>query len=145
MLENSKESLKLEAMKRIVGVGHSGRPRSHIKIIFKMTTSVWCFILHFHLSYQLIAKGKNASELFPAVVKNVASKNIEVRKDLKHLTCSKLHTTCKNVLNQFSSSSLLWFDLKVKIVRQLWGPLWTGGYFWSGIWQGSPCWWRMNV
>lgn len=27
---------------------------------------------------QLIAKGKNASELFPAVVKNVASKNIEV-------------------------------------------------------------------
>lgn len=29
-------------------------------------------------SFQLIAKGKNASELFPAVVKNVASKNIEV-------------------------------------------------------------------
>lgn len=26
----------------------------------------------------MIAKGKNASELFPAVVKNVASKNIEV-------------------------------------------------------------------
>uniref|UniRef100_A0A672HS11 AP-3 complex subunit beta n=1 Tax=Salarias fasciatus TaxID=181472 RepID=A0A672HS11_SALFA len=44
MLESSKESLKLEAMKRVVG---------------------------------LIAKGKNASELFPAVVKNVASKNIE--------------------------------------------------------------------
>uniref|UniRef100_A0A672K165 Adaptor related protein complex 3 subunit beta 1 n=1 Tax=Sinocyclocheilus grahami TaxID=75366 RepID=A0A672K165_SINGR len=44
MLESNKESLKLEAMKRIVG---------------------------------LIAKGKNASELFPAVVKNVASKNIE--------------------------------------------------------------------
>ncbi|XP_028980845.1 AP-3 complex subunit beta-1 isoform X2 [Esox lucius] len=47
MLENNKESLKLEAMKRIVG---------------------------------LIAKGKNASELFPAVVKNVASKNIELKK-----------------------------------------------------------------
>ncbi|MGH0180542.1 UNVERIFIED_CONTAM: hypothetical protein FKN15_022332 [Acipenser sinensis] len=44
MLESSKDSSKLEAMKRIVG---------------------------------LIAKGKNASELFPAVVKNVASKNIE--------------------------------------------------------------------
>uniref|UniRef100_A0A8C6UZY3 Adaptor related protein complex 3 subunit beta 1a n=1 Tax=Neogobius melanostomus TaxID=47308 RepID=A0A8C6UZY3_9GOBI len=44
MLESNKESHKLEAMKRIVG---------------------------------LIAKGKNASELFPAVVKNVASKNIE--------------------------------------------------------------------
>ncbi|KAM7392481.1 hypothetical protein PAMA_007547 [Pampus argenteus] len=47
MLENNKESLKLEAMKRVVG---------------------------------LIAKGKNASELFPAVVKNVASKNIELKK-----------------------------------------------------------------
>uniref|UniRef100_A0A8C7Z3C2 Adaptor related protein complex 3 subunit beta 1a n=1 Tax=Oryzias sinensis TaxID=183150 RepID=A0A8C7Z3C2_9TELE len=44
MLESNKESLKLEAMKRVVG---------------------------------LISKGKNASELFPAVVKNVASKNIE--------------------------------------------------------------------
>lgn len=47
MLESNKESLKLEAMKRIVG---------------------------------LIANGKNASELFPAVVKNVASKNIELKK-----------------------------------------------------------------
>lgn len=47
MLESNKESLKLEAMKRIVG---------------------------------LIAKGKSASELFPAVVKNVASKNIELKK-----------------------------------------------------------------
>ncbi|XP_051733642.1 AP-3 complex subunit beta-1 isoform X2 [Ctenopharyngodon idella] len=47
MLESNKESLKLEAMKRIVG---------------------------------LISKGKNASELFPAVVKNVASKNIELKK-----------------------------------------------------------------
>uniref|UniRef100_A0A673B5Q7 AP-3 complex subunit beta n=1 Tax=Sphaeramia orbicularis TaxID=375764 RepID=A0A673B5Q7_9TELE len=47
MLESNKESHKLEAMKRVVG---------------------------------LIAKGKNASELFPAVVKNVASKNIELKK-----------------------------------------------------------------
>ncbi|KAF6721735.1 AP-3 complex subunit beta-1 [Oryzias melastigma] len=47
MLESNKESLKLEAMKRIVG---------------------------------LISKGKNSSELFPAVVKNVASKNIELKK-----------------------------------------------------------------
>ncbi|KAK3555908.1 hypothetical protein QTP86_029779 [Hemibagrus guttatus] len=47
MLESSKESNKLEAMKRVVG---------------------------------LIAKGKNASELFPAVVKNVASKNLELKK-----------------------------------------------------------------
>ncbi|CAB1332610.1 unnamed protein product [Coregonus sp. 'balchen'] len=47
MLESNKDSLKLEAMKRIIA---------------------------------LIAKGKNASELFPAVVKNVASKNIELKK-----------------------------------------------------------------
>lgn len=30
-------------------------------------------------SLQMIARGKNASDLFPAVVKNVACKNIEVR------------------------------------------------------------------
>ncbi|XP_003408157.2 AP-3 complex subunit beta-1 isoform X1 [Loxodonta africana] len=47
MLESSKDSAKLDAMKRIVG---------------------------------MMAKGKNASELFPAVVKNVASKNIEIKK-----------------------------------------------------------------
>ncbi|XP_037548106.1 AP-3 complex subunit beta-1 [Nematolebias whitei] len=47
MLESNKESLKLEAMKRMV---------------------------------QLISKGRNASDLFPAVVKNVASKNIELKK-----------------------------------------------------------------
>ncbi|KYO48548.1 AP-3 complex subunit beta-1 isoform X3 [Alligator mississippiensis] len=47
MLESNKDSAKLDAMRRIVGV---------------------------------IAKGKNASELFPAVVKNVASKNIEIKK-----------------------------------------------------------------
>uniref|UniRef100_A0A670JNI2 AP-3 complex subunit beta n=1 Tax=Podarcis muralis TaxID=64176 RepID=A0A670JNI2_PODMU len=47
MLESSKDSAKLDAMKRIVG---------------------------------MIARGKNASELFPSVVKNVASKNIEIKK-----------------------------------------------------------------
>ncbi|XP_075447129.1 AP-3 complex subunit beta-1 isoform X3 [Ascaphus truei] len=47
MLESNKDSAKLEAMKRIVG---------------------------------MISIGKNASELFPAVVKNVASKNIEIKK-----------------------------------------------------------------
>ncbi|XP_078541103.1 AP-3 complex subunit beta-2 isoform X1 [Lissotriton helveticus] len=47
MLDSSKDSLKLEAMKRIV---------------------------------EMIARGKNASDLFPAVVKNVACKNIEVKK-----------------------------------------------------------------
>uniref|UniRef100_A0A673XNG1 AP-3 complex subunit beta n=1 Tax=Salmo trutta TaxID=8032 RepID=A0A673XNG1_SALTR len=38
------------------------------------------FGLFMMLCQQLIAKGKNASELFPAVVKNVASKNIELKK-----------------------------------------------------------------
>ncbi|XP_023242100.1 AP-3 complex subunit beta-2-like [Centruroides sculpturatus] len=47
MLDSNKDGLKLEAMKRIIG---------------------------------MIAKGKDASELFPAVVKNVVSKNIEVKK-----------------------------------------------------------------
>lgn len=36
-------------------------------------------VLLFVFFAQLIAMGKNSSELFPAVVKNVASKNIEVR------------------------------------------------------------------
>ncbi|XP_039270685.2 AP-3 complex subunit beta-1-like [Styela clava] len=47
MLDSNKDGLKLDAMKRIIG---------------------------------MIAKGKNASHLFPAVVKNVASKNIELKK-----------------------------------------------------------------
>uniref|UniRef100_A0A182M0Q2 AP-3 complex subunit beta n=1 Tax=Anopheles culicifacies TaxID=139723 RepID=A0A182M0Q2_9DIPT len=47
MLDSNKDSLKLEAMKRIIG---------------------------------MIAKGRDASDLFPAVVKNVVSKNIEVKK-----------------------------------------------------------------
>lgn len=46
MLDSNKDNLKLDAMKRIVG---------------------------------MIAKGKNASDLFPAVVKNVVSKNVEVK------------------------------------------------------------------
>lgn len=47
MLDSSKDSLKLEAMKRIIG---------------------------------MVAKGKDASDLFPPVVKNVVSKNLEVKK-----------------------------------------------------------------
>ncbi|XP_055380324.1 AP-3 complex subunit beta-2 [Condylostylus longicornis] len=47
MLDSNKDSLKLEAMKRIIS---------------------------------MVAKGRDASELFPAVVKNVVSKNIEVKK-----------------------------------------------------------------
>ncbi|XP_017772392.1 PREDICTED: AP-3 complex subunit beta-2 [Nicrophorus vespilloides] len=47
MLDSNKDNLKLEAMKRIIG---------------------------------MIAKGRDASSLFPAVVKNVVSKNIELKK-----------------------------------------------------------------
>uniref|UniRef100_A0A0A1WDB5 AP-3 complex subunit beta n=1 Tax=Zeugodacus cucurbitae TaxID=28588 RepID=A0A0A1WDB5_ZEUCU len=47
MLDSNKDGLKLEAMKRIIG---------------------------------MIARGRDASDLFPAVVKNVVSKNIEVKK-----------------------------------------------------------------
>ncbi|XP_029651134.1 AP-3 complex subunit beta-2 isoform X1 [Octopus sinensis] len=47
MLDGNKDNLKLEAMKRIIG---------------------------------MVAKGKDASDLFPAVVKNVVSKNLEVKK-----------------------------------------------------------------
>ncbi|XP_060537052.1 AP-3 complex subunit beta-2 [Cylas formicarius] len=47
MLDSNKDHLKLEAMKRIIG---------------------------------MVAKGRDASVLFPAVVKNVVSKNIEVKK-----------------------------------------------------------------
>lgn len=47
MLDVNKDSMKLEAMKRIIG---------------------------------MMAKGRDASDLFPAVVKNVVSKNIEVKK-----------------------------------------------------------------
>ena len=45
MLDSPKDSLKLEAMKRIIG---------------------------------MVARGRDAGDLFPAVVKNVVSKNIEV-------------------------------------------------------------------
>ncbi|XP_033224866.1 AP-3 complex subunit beta-2 [Belonocnema kinseyi] len=47
MLDSNKDGLKLEAMKRIIG---------------------------------MVAKGRDASDLFPSVVKNVVSKNIEVKK-----------------------------------------------------------------
>lgn len=81
MLESSKESLKLEAMKRIVGVSASW------ELVLRSVLVTWAVddaVLIFVCS-QLIAKGKNSSELFPAVVKNVASKNIEVWRALEIL------------------------------------------------------------
>lgn len=38
----------------------------------------------------MVAKGKDASELFPAVVKNVAAKNIEVRIQLSFMKTIEL-------------------------------------------------------
>lgn len=69
MLDANKDGLKLEAMKRIIGVCLS----SFIPMIFMIK-----FLIMF--LFQMIAKGRDASELFPAVVKNVVSKNIEVKK-----------------------------------------------------------------
>lgn len=66
MLDSNKDSLKLEAMKRIIGVSKK----------YLINTDLFpavCFS-------QMVAKGRDASELFPAVVKNVVSKNIEVKK-----------------------------------------------------------------
>ena len=37
------------------------------------------------IDLQMMAQGKDVSELFPAVVKNVVSKNIEVQSSLIHL------------------------------------------------------------
>lgn len=47
--------------------------------ILTFQTCVYVRKVSFYFFFQLIAKGKNASELFPAVVKNVASKNLEVK------------------------------------------------------------------
>ena len=52
MLDSPKDSLKLEAMKRIIG---------------------------------MVARGRDAGDLFPAVVKNVVSKNIEVSDTIPYL------------------------------------------------------------
>jgi hypothetical protein len=65
MLDSNKENLKLDAMKRIVG---------------------------------MIAKGKNASDLFPAVVKNVVSKNVEVLLRFRSISL-KIFTGLKKIKN----------------------------------------------
>ena len=44
-------------------------------LFFLVRSAVQCFIM-----LQMVAKGRDASDLFPAVVKNVVSKNIEVKK-----------------------------------------------------------------
>ena len=66
MLDGNKDSLKLDAMKRIIG---------------------------------MIAKGRNASDLFPAVVKNVVSKNVEVIISLLPSSYLKRSLIIPNIFN----------------------------------------------
>ncbi len=83
MLDSNKDNLKLEAMKRIIGVSricHRNRCFS-AKGVQPLKCSCDVTIRHLYngeICFQMVAKGKDASELFPAVVKNVVSKNIEV-------------------------------------------------------------------
>ncbi|KAK6046514.1 adaptin region, partial [Cooperia oncophora] len=55
----------------------------------------------------LIAKGKDVSELFPAVVKNVAAKNVELKKLRLRLPCTlcRRATGSSLIVNQYISKS----------------------------------------
>lgn len=53
----------------------------------------------------MIARGKNASDLFPAVVKNVACKNIEVGDEF-HVTSLHLTTTVEKISSPQCSPNL---------------------------------------
>lgn len=84
MLDTNKDSLKLEAMKRIVAVrrgpslgGGLGGPWPLVDHPL-LSAGLLPSSSPLTLTPQMIARGKNASDLFPAVVKNVACKNIEV-------------------------------------------------------------------
>lgn len=68
MLEENKENIKMEAMKRIINV------KNHFYL------NILCFLVTNLLLFQMVAKGKDVSELFPSVVKNVAVKNLELKK-----------------------------------------------------------------
>lgn len=60
MLDSSKENIKMDAMRRIINVFYS--------VLFILIP----------LIKKMVARGKDVSELFPAIVKNVAAKNLEV-------------------------------------------------------------------
>ena len=47
--------------------------------------------------WQMVAKGKDASDLFPAVVKNVVSKNLEVGQPLQKLLFSSKKTNSQEI------------------------------------------------
>ncbi len=74
MLDSNKDNLKLDAMKRIIGVcPYSKRNKKFDFFFFK-----WVCYIASDQTFKMVAKGRNASDLFPAVVKNVVSKNMEV-------------------------------------------------------------------
>lgn len=49
---------------------------THCPVLSEDKIEINCLVLFY---IQMVAKGKDASDLFPAVVKNVVSKNLEVR------------------------------------------------------------------
>ena len=92
MLDSNKDHQKLEAMKLTIGVGypsiHVTQVNCYLPVWFIHVLYNYCTIVNtrtscmFHSvlpSFQMIAKGKDCSDLFPAVVKNVVTKNSEVR------------------------------------------------------------------
>ena len=93
MLDSSKDSQKLDAMKMIVGVRvtwiftdacnrmHWWSVLCTLYIVHTCIVSMCvciCVCMICVHSVQMVAKGKDCSDLFPAVVKNVVSKNSEV-------------------------------------------------------------------
>ena len=96
MLDGGKDSTKLEAMKIIVGVrGHYTTTNHHTPVLSDnnpqclffptgvFSAFILCIVLTTEYSYvtsglQMVAKGRDCTNLFPAVVKNVVSKNAEV-------------------------------------------------------------------
>ena len=97
MLESNKDQLRLEAMKRIIGMVSEfccmlckSCDRSIDWLSDGLINGLFYWVMVEMISksvqyivfspFRQVAKGKDASELFPSVVKNVVSKNIEIKK-----------------------------------------------------------------
>lgn len=68
MLDGNKDNVKVDAMKRIINVSAP------------FTVFLVPYPSFFIIPIQLVARGKDMSELFPNIVKNVAAKNLELKK-----------------------------------------------------------------
>ena len=66
--------------------------RSTYFFFLKSSVMIYNFIF-----WQMVAKGKDASDLFPAVVKNVVSKNLEVGQPLQKLLFSSKKTNSQEI------------------------------------------------